>query len=146
MTDYGRIDNPITYHFTLLSGIAANANITPYFSINHMKVSSGETIQINQGDRVSIEGYLLLYLSNDSVSPRPIPAAGSITGTDYAALDASHTAKFFLDVLTPGAYLVTDSGHNYSSLSTTVPEPATYFTTALSLGVLCILMIRRSKR
>jgi hypothetical protein len=141
-----RLDNPITSHSSKLRGIVAMGHITPYFSINGMKVSSGDTIQINPGDRVSIEGYLQLTLFNDSSSPRPIPTVGFTNATDFAELDASHTARFFLDVLTPGAYLVTDSGHNYSSSTNTVPEPTTYLTTALSLSALCVTMIRHSKR
>jgi len=50
-------------------------------------------------------------------------SASAITmfGTASAQADATHTSLLFFDPLTPGASIVWQSGHDYSS--GTVPEP-----------------------
>lgn len=59
-------------------------------------------------------------------------------GSQSAFIDASHTARMFLDPITPGITLVADSGHDYSVSA--VPEPATW---SLLLGGLGLLAARR---
>lgn len=59
--------------------------------------------------------------------------------TQRAFIDASHTARMFLDPITPGITLVADSGHDYSVSA--VPEPATW---GLMLGGLGLLAVRRT--
>lgn len=48
-------------------------------------------------------------------------------------LDASNTARFYLDAVTPGLDLVAESGHNYATAA--VPEPGTWLLLALGLAV-----------
>lgn len=55
------------------------------------------------------------------------------------AMNAGNTARLYFDVLTPGASLVSDSGHNYSISA--VPEPAAWL---LFSGGAALLCLRRS--
>jgi hypothetical protein len=53
---------------------------------------------------------------------------------EHPFIDASHTARMFLDPITPSITLVADSGHDYSVSA--VPEPATW---GLMVGGLAVL-------
>ncbi|KQW45539.1 MULTISPECIES: PEP-CTERM sorting domain-containing protein [unclassified Roseateles] len=48
-------------------------------------------------------------------------------------LDASNTARFYLDAVTPGLDLIAESGHDYAT--TAVPEPGSWGLLALGLGM-----------
>ncbi len=54
--------------------------------------------------------------------------------------DYSHTAHQYIDVVTPGGSITSDSGHNYASNAT--PEPASF--AALGLGALLLIRRRRT--
>lgn len=60
---------------------------------------------------------------------------------EHPFIDASHTARMFLDPITPGITLVADSGHDYSVSA--IPEPATL---SLMLGGLGLLAGARRRR
>lgn len=57
----------------------------------------------------------------------------------FTGIDASHTAEFFLDAITPNVTLAASSGHNYSISA--VPLPA-----AWALLACCIPLVRRRRR
>ncbi len=46
------------------------------------------------------------------------------THPDVATVDFSHTIQFFGDPATPDVFLVSESGHEYSSRAPSVPEPS----------------------
>jgi hypothetical protein len=56
----------------------------------------------------------------------------------FTGIDASHTAEFFLDPITPNVTLAASSGHNYSISA--VPLPA-----AWALLACCIPLVRRRR-
>jgi hypothetical protein len=58
-------------------------------------------------------------------------------------LDASNTARFYLDAVTPGLDLIAESGHQYAT--TAVPEPGSWMLLALGLGTLCGITRRQSR-
>ncbi len=71
-------------------------------------------------EEISLSGNISVFIGVDGV--------GSFATADY-----SSTAKFFADVLTPGATYVSASGVNYAS---TVPEPSTLGLALLGLSAL----------
>lgn len=70
----------------------------------------------------------------------PYPAlAGSDSANGFAELLVGNSVHLYFDVLTPGATLVSDSGHDYSSpASTATPEPASSAVTATGLVLLAL--------
>jgi hypothetical protein len=62
----------------------------------------------------------------------------------FAQADYSNTVHFYLDALTPGANTVSTGGHDYAM--TAVPEPATVWSSAVGLSVLCLKQGRRRRR
>ncbi|WP_082580450.1 PEP-CTERM sorting domain-containing protein [Pelomonas sp. Root1444] len=58
-------------------------------------------------------------------------------------LDASNTARFYLDAFTPGLDLLAESGHNYATSA--VPEPGSWILLALGLGTLGGIMRRQAR-
>lgn len=57
-------------------------------------------------------------------------------------LDASNTARFSLDAVTPGLQLTAESGHDYATAA--IPEPGTWILFALGLGILTGIARKRA--
>jgi hypothetical protein len=65
----------------------------------------------------------------------------------FASVDAFNTARTYVEVLTPGAFLETASGHNYAlPLISAVPEPATWSMMIAGFGLIGGTMRRRKER
>jgi len=56
-------------------------------------------------------------------------------------IDGSHTVTLFVDAVTPGVSLVSESGHDYSTNA--VPEPSTFALGSLALAALAARSTRR---
>ncbi len=68
--------------------------------------------------------------------------AGAFTnGNASGFLDASHTARTYVDIVTPGASYVAASGHSYA-LPEPVPEPSNFIQLSLGLSALSFLRSR----
>lgn len=93
------------------------------------------TLQGHVGDQVYLSS--TLAVSGDSFAG--LTRYGFIPSSE-THVDASHTAKFFIDPITPDVSFIADSGHDYSSPSA-VPEPGSM---ALMLAGLAALGWRRS--
>ena len=64
----------------------------------------------------------------------------------FADANYLHTADFRLDVLTPGWTATSLSGHDYATLTLSVPEPETYAMMLAGLGLLGFVARRRQRQ
>ena len=77
---------------------------------------------------------------NISAASTISPAINGLTSAS-ANVDAANTADYFVEVLTPGANYVTESGFIYQDVNGSVPELSSILLTASS-----ILALLRCKR
>ena len=84
-------------------------------------ITSGQ-VTVAPGTRIQLAGYLVTDVLLITENP-----AALMSGVDF-----SHTAESFIEVLTPGGTITSESGHNYAP----VPEPATMAILSLGSGLL----------
>jgi len=70
-------------------------------------------------------------------------ASGPGSGSDAHTVDASNTGALFITILTPGVFLISDSGYNYQPPN--VPEPATFGLLCVGCLMLCANRFRRGR-
>jgi hypothetical protein len=70
------------------------------------------------------------------------PMAMEPNNQEHTTVVISGSADFYLDVLTPGASITSDSGHDYSSAANT-PEPAYGWITAAVTAAICFVRRKR---
>lgn len=134
-----RLGTPLTYIIGGTGSTSGATHLRSNFTINGMQVSDGQILEISPGSPVTIDGVVQASLSFGA----GVPALRGSLIYDRVYMDVSHTANFYIDVLTPGARLLTESGHDYSSPQA-VSEPATGL--LLGLGSLTIGMLVRRRR
>jgi hypothetical protein len=88
-----------------------------------------------------IGGHLGGFLIPGTPLPTPTDPDFPDFAQDFAELDASNTAKFYVDVLTPGFTLSSDSGHDYSTSAT--PEGSSSAQVCIGLGFAVMLLCLR---
>lgn len=96
-----------------------------------------EILQVSVGARIALTGSLSIAAAAKGLNQE---------GESKASFDANSTTLSFVDSLTPGVFVVSDSGHDYSSPQspTAVPEPSSLF--LLSTGVSALAGVIRRKR
>jgi hypothetical protein len=105
----------LTYVFNNLTqlGVGSLRGDASLASCGDNTRSDSGVMSLQVGDRVRISADLMAWAMNGD------------------AMDAGNTARLYFDVLTPGASLVSQSGHDYSVSA--VPEPASLALWALGL-------------
>lgn len=89
------------------------------------------------GDRVPV--FSTLQISGSATTGLYGSGGHHGDGFERTFIDASNTARLFVDALTPNVAFRSDSGHDYASVSVPVqpiPEPETWALLAAGLGVL----------
>ena len=120
--------NPTNYVTDGANGVG-NVNeyfLSPFeqqFSINGMYVTSGQTFIIPAGTYDLLGGLVIGFGDLDIFPLPPADPVTPSTGVEFLNVTIVGSADFYLDVLTPGATITTESGHDYSSTLAAVPEP-----------------------
>lgn len=133
------------------------AEIAARFIVDDDRNVSDRSLSISGPGRVSFEaGYYpgtSIKLFGDLSASTEVRAGGRVQNAwglwvpgGYLSMaeafaNAGNTAGFQIEVLTPGASYITDSGQSYAAM---VPEPSS--TAMLGLGTLTLLMLARRRR
>ena len=89
------------------------------------------------GDRIGLAGSLSIAAAAKGLNQE---------GLSKASFDANSTSLSFVDSLTPGVFVVSDSGHDYSTpnVPPAVPEPSSLL--LLGTGISALAGVMRRKR
>lgn len=140
-TVYTNAGAALKLHYTNSSFDSVILNTDTYAYQPKMTVSTMMYAAV--GDSFMLEGLLdvraqaLAYAWQDPTGSFP---AGTSVPSVEAYADASNTAGFYVDSLTAGASVQSESGHNYA---TAVPEPSTFSLLGVGLVALGLIRLRR---
>ncbi|WP_083440837.1 PEP-CTERM sorting domain-containing protein [Aquincola tertiaricarbonis] len=131
------------FHYFLGSGIDTMYRFPNglYKSVPSFEFSLPMTVSGLVGDTLTLGAEL--SVGADARAGWYLDRGGFLTtyGTNQEThIDASNTARLYLDAITPGLELVAESGHDYAISA--VPEPGTW---ALLGGGLCVLAVARRR-
>lgn len=158
---YGRVVLRYTLQLwgssSVLPPDGGSAEIAARFIVDDDRNVSDRSLSVSGPGRVSFEaGYYpgtSIKLFGDLSASTEVRAGGRVQNAwgqwvpgSYLSMaeafaNAGNTAGFQIEVLTPGASYITDSGQSYAAM---VPEPSS--TAMLGLGTLTLLMLARRRR
>lgn len=90
-----------------------------------------------------ISGSFDATLDTGVIQPFAGDGYGDVDGNFFSELDISHIAHMYVDVVTPGVTLVSESGHDYSSSVALVPEPSPWPPVGVAVLIFAVGKMRR---
>jgi hypothetical protein len=130
---------------SLSCGGKVQAKFDDWLSVGDSTGSNSQLVSTvltySSGQSVDLGGFLTIQASAcGGFTPADFPVCAP--GTDNPFTDSNAIAQFFIDPLTPGATIVTDTGTDYQTPSTSpVPEPGP--AALLTVGGVWLVYLRR---